>query len=174
MQHLEQPSKLILSLFALGLATFACDKQDTAKTEDKAEEKSDSDKAVEERLAKKRAAREAEEQAAEAKVEAIKALATLPEEMPKDLATACKGVAEAQDQYMQRHYEGEGLERWEQAKGTQMGMLETGCVTAGSLEIAACQINAMNNAPSEFKNNLPDLLAACMEKFGGEAGAGAG
>lgn len=169
MRHRERTSKVILSLVLL----CACDKQEAAKQDDKAaEEKSAEDKALEERLAAKRAAREAEAKAAEDKVNAIKALAVLPETMPKDLKAACKGVAQAQDEFMQKHYEGEGLQRWNEAKGTQMGMLETGCIKSGNLEVAACQINAMNSAPAEFKKDLPDVLKACIDKFGGEAQAG--
>jgi hypothetical protein len=174
MRYRERTSKLILSSLLLCAWLPACDKQEAAKQDDKqaSPEKSEEEKQVEERLAAKRAARDAEAKAAEDKVNAIKALAVLPEQMPKDLKAACKGVAEAQDQFMQKHYEGEGLQRWNEAKGTQMGMLETGCVKSGSIEIAACQINAMNNAPAEFKKDLPDVLKACIDKFGAEAPAG--
>jgi len=174
MRHRKRSSKVILSLLVLCAWVPACDKQEAAKQDDKqaTPEKSEEDKAVEERLAAKRAAREAEAKAAEDKVNAIKALAVLPEKMPKDLEAACKGVAQAQDEFMQKHYEGEGLQRWNEAKGTQMGMLQTGCVKSGNIEVAACQINAMNNAPAEFKKDLPDVLKACIDKFGGEAQAG--
>ena len=42
----------------------------------------------------------------------------------------------------------------------------TGCIKSGNIEVAACQINAMNNAPADFKKDLPDVLKACIEKFG--------
>ncbi|HLT39657.1 MAG TPA: hypothetical protein VK034_25415 [Enhygromyxa sp.] len=169
MPYRERTSKLILSLLLSCALLPACDKKDDAKQDDKKEpEKSEQDKELEERLAAKKAAREAEAKAAEDKANAIKALAELPEPMPKNLEKACSGVAEAQDQFMQKHYEGDGLQRWNEAKGTQMGMLKTGCIKTGNLEIAACQINAMNNAPTEYKNDLPDILKACIDKFGAE------
>lgn len=150
----------------------ACDKKEDKK-DDKKEEKSDADKELEERLAKKRAAREAEAKAKQDKADAIKALAALPEEMPKDITEACEAVAAAQDEFMKRNFEGEGLARWEEAKGSQLGMVKTSCAKKGSVEIAACQVVAMNNAPPEFAKNLPDILAACIEKFSGEGGEGA-
>lgn len=169
MPTLKRTSKLLLSALLMCAWLPACDKAEEKK-EDKADEKSDADKELEERLAKKRAAREAEAKALEDKANAIKALAELPAEMPKDLEAACNGVATAQDEFMKKHYDGEGLQRWEEAKGTQMGMLKTGCIKAQSIEIAACQANAMANAPGDFKKDLPDILAACIEKF--SAGAG--
>lgn len=168
MLMLQRNTKLLLSSLLLCTLVVACDKAEEKKAETK-DEPSAADKEVEERLAKKRAEREAAEKAAAEKVEAIKALAALPEEMPKNLEAACDGVAAAQDEFMKRNFDGEGLAKWEEAKGTQMGMLKTGCVKAQSIEIAACQINAMNNAPPEFKKDLPDLLSACMDKFGAPA-----
>jgi hypothetical protein len=169
MPYRERTSKMILSSVLLCAWVPACDKEDAKKDDKATPEKSEEDKQLEARLAAKKAEREAEAKAAEDKVNAIKALAVLPETMPKDLAAACDGVAEAQDQFMQKHYDGEGLQRWNEAKGTQMGMLKTGCVKSGSMEIAACQINAMNNAPAEFKKDLPDVLKACIDTFGAEA-----
>lgn len=175
MANLERISKLLLSSILLCTCVTACDKAGDKKDEKKAEEPSAADKEVEERLAKKRAEREAAEKAAAEKVEAIKALAVLPAEMPKDLEAACNGVATAQDEFMKRNFDGEGLQKWEEAKGTQMGMMKTSCIKAQSIEIAACQTNAMNTAPTEFKKDLPDILSACIDKFGatdgGEAAA---
>lgn len=170
MLNLKRTSKLLLSSFMICALLPACDKKEEKKDDNKAEEKTEAEKELEERLAKKRADREAAAKALEDKATAIKALATLPEEMPKDLEASCDGVATAQDEFMQKHYDGEGLKRWEEAKGTQMGMLKTGCVKAGSIEIAACQANAMANAPGEYKKDLPDILAACIETFGAGAG----
>ena len=169
MLHSKRTAKLILSSFLLCALLPACDKKEEKK-DDKKEEKSDVDQKTEERLAKKRAEREAAAKAVEDKANAIKALAVLPAEMPKDLEAACDGVAAAQDAFMQKHYEGEGLQRWEEAKGTQMGMLKTGCIKAGSIEIAACQAAAMGAAPGEYKKDLPDILAACIDTFGAGAG----
>src|SRR5690606_16315380 len=86
MPYRERTSKLILSLLLSCALLPACDKKDDAKQDDKKEpEKSEQDKELEERLAAKKAAREAEAKAAEDKANAIKALAELPEPMPKNL-----------------------------------------------------------------------------------------
>jgi hypothetical protein len=167
MSNMKRIPKHLLSALVVCALAGACDKAEEKKADDKKAEPTAADKEVEERLAKKRAEREAAEKAAAEKVEAIKALAVLPEKMPKDLEEACNAVATAQDEFMKRNFDGEGLAKWEQAKGTQMGMLKTGCIKAQSLELAACQTNAMNNAPADFKKDLPDILSACMEKFGG-------
>jgi hypothetical protein len=153
-----------------GLA--ACDKPEEKKDEKK-DEPTEADKEVAERLAKKRAEREAAEKALVEKAAAIQALAVLPDPMPKDLAAACDAAAKAQDEFMMRNFEGEGLAKWNEAKGTQLGMVKTSCAKAQSIEIPACQANAMNNAPPEFKKDLPDILKACMDKFGGEGGGAA-
>lgn len=170
MLHLKRTSKLILSSFLLCALLPACDKKEEVKADDKAVEKTADEKELEERLAKKKADRAAEEKAVADKAAAIKALAVLPEELPKDIEVACAGVATAQDEFMKKHYDGEGLTRWEEAKESQLGMIKTGCIKAGSIEIAACQATAMTNAPAEFKKDLPDILAACIETFSGGAG----
>jgi hypothetical protein len=170
MLHRDRISKLFLSASLACTLLCACDKQDDAKKAgDEAGEKSEQDKELEARLAEKRAAREAAAKAEEDKAAAITAFAALPGEMPKDLEAACTGVADAQDAFMQKHYDGEGLARWEEAKGTQMGMLKAGCIKAGNIEIAACQSHVMSTAPAEYKKDLPDLLKACIDKFGAGA-----
>lgn len=174
MLHPDRISKLLLSASLTCTLLCACDKQEDATKAgaDEAGEKSEQDKQLEARLAEKKAARDAAVKADEDKAVAIAALAVLPEALPKNLETACKEVAKAQDAFMQAHYEGEGLARWEEAKGTQMGMLEAGCIKAGNIEVAACQTHAMGNAPGEYKKDLPDLLKACIDKFGAGAAAG--
>ena len=162
---------------ALLLPALACDKAEEKK-EDKAPEKTDEEKLAEERVAKKRAEREAKEkadkEAAEAKAKTLDEICVLPDpkEMPKNLEKACKAVAQANDDFMNRLYEGDAVTRWNEAKGTQLPMTEGQCTTTGSIEVAACQVNALNQAPSELRKKLPDLLKACMEKFGGDAPAG--
>ena len=176
LKHLHNP---LLSALLLTLTLPACDKKEDKKDE-AAQEKSEQDKAVEERLAKKRAERAAKEKAAkeaeEAKQKKLDEICVLPEEMPKDLEKACAKVAEANDAFMTRLYEGDALKRWNEAKGTQLPMTKTQCMKSGSIEVAACQINGMNNAPPELKKALPDILRACHEKFGAaaEGGEGAG
>jgi K+-sensing histidine kinase KdpD len=169
-------SRPISGLRALLCAALLCTGLTACvKTEEKKDEKKDepteADKEVAERLAKKRADREAAEKALVDKAAAIQALAVLPEAMPKNLAAACDAAAQAQDEFMMRNFEGEGLAKWNEAKGTQLGMVKSACVESQSIEIPACQTNAMNNAPADFKKDLPEILKACIDKFGGEAGA---
>jgi hypothetical protein len=158
---------LCSTLLCTGLV--ACDKPEEKK-DDKKAEPTEAEKEVAERLAKKRADREAAEKALVDKAAAIQALAVLPETMPKDLAAACDAAAQAQDEFMMRNFEGEGLAKWNEAKGTQLGLVKSSCVEGQNIEVPACQTNAMNTAPPEYKKDLPDLLKACMDKFGGGGG----
>lgn len=136
--------------------------------EDKKKEKEDA-------LAKRKADREAEakakKDAEEAELAAIAALAVLPAEMPKKLEKICDARAQAEDDFMAKHYEGEALEKWNAAKSSQLAFAKTDCVKVGNLEVPACQVEAMTNAPSEMRKKLPDLLKACMDKFGAGAAA---
>lgn len=164
---MRQPAFLCTAL--LCLVIFACDKPEAA-SEKKVEEPSEEDKAVAERLAKKRAEREAAEKAEADKRALIQSLIVLPEKMPKNLEQACEQVATAQDEFMKRHFEGEAIEKWEAAKGTQLGMVKVNCSKAQSIEIPACQIHAMNSAPPELAKSLPELLKGCIDKFGSGGG----
>ncbi len=129
-------------------------------------------KEEEDALAKRKADREAKEQAvkdAEAALAAqIDALAVLPEEMPKDLKKACDARAQAEDDFMTKNFEGAAVDKWNEAKGTQLGFAKQSCMKVGKIEIPACQINALSKAPPELKKNLPDLLKRCIDKFAGE------
>ena len=153
----------------LCLGLTACDKPED-KSEKKVEEPSEEDKVVAERLAKKRAEREAAEKAEADKLVLIQSLIVLPEKMPKNLKVACEEVATAQDEFMKRHFEGDALAKWEAAKGTQLGMVKASCAKMQSVEVPACQTNAMNTAPPELKKNLPELLKGCIDKFAAGAG----
>lgn len=166
------PSSLLASLLICALVP-ACDKaQDKQdKQEDKVEEQSDLEKQAAENIAAKQAKRDAEAKALADTASAVTALAVLPEAMPKDLESACKGAAEAYDKFMQTHYEGDSLEKWNGAKDAQMDILHKGCVAEGSVESAACQINALGNAPAELKKELTNLMDACKAKFGAAAAA---
>jgi len=175
MSTLERTSKLILSSLMACTLLVACDKSDD-KADKKAEEKelTADEKAVQERLEKKRAERAAKEEAAKKEAEAVKALAALPEEMPKDLEAACAAAAEAEDAFMNRMFEGNAVEQWNAAKDTQLGMRKANCTKQGNIEIPACQAKAMGDAPEEFAKKLPDILAACIEKYGEDAAAEGG
>jgi hypothetical protein len=165
---ITRPSALLCSLL-LCLGLSACDKPEE-KAEKKVEEESEEDKAVAERLAKKRAEREAAEKAEADKLAMIQSLLVLPEKMPKDLKQACDQAANAQDEFMKRHFDGDALAKWEAAKGTQLGMVKASCAKMQSIEVPACQVHAMDNAPPELKKNLPELLKGCIDKFAAGAG----
>jgi len=169
------PKPLLLALFSgLLLSPMAGCDQPEAK-DPAADEQSEQDKMVAERVRKKReeraAKKKAEEDAAEAQAKAIDAIAVLPDEkdMPKKLDKACKAVSQANDDFMLRLYEGDALTRWNKIKGGQLSQAEAGCNTLGSLEVAACEINAMNAAGPELKKAFPKLKDACIEKFGAGA-----
>jgi hypothetical protein len=155
----------------------ACGPSGPTPAELEAQKKAEAEKKEQEdALAKRKAEREAKEQAekdaAEALAKQIDDLAVLPEDMPKDLQKACDARAQAEDDFMSKHFEGAALEKWNSAKGTQLGFAKQSCMKVAKIEIPACQINALNNAPAELKKSLPDLLKRCIDKFGGE-GAGA-
>ncbi|HFE46559.1 MAG TPA: hypothetical protein ENJ18_13875 [Nannocystis exedens] len=166
----------LVAIISLTLLSAACGpsgpspeeikKQEAAEAKKKADEKSLAD-----RKAKREAEQKAKEDAEKAEKAAIDALAVLPETMPKKLDKACAARAQAEDDFMNKHYEGEAVEKWNKAKGTQLGFAKQSCLKAGSLEVPACQIEALNNAPTELRKKLPDLLRACMDKFGKEGSA---
>lgn len=162
-------SALVFSVI-LCFTVGACDSGNSAPKADpaadaKAKEIEDKKKRVE----AKRLEREAKAKAlvdGEAKhKEAVAAMLVLPEKMPKNLDKGCKAASDAQDAFMLRHYDGEAIEKWNAAKATQLQMAVTQCTTVGSIEVAACQANALNTAPTELKKALPDLLRGCIEKF---------
>ena len=170
MVNLNHTSKLLLSSLMACALLAGCDKQEAKADENKAEEKTEADKELEERLAKKRAEREAKEKAEAEEAEKVKALAVLPEEMPKDLDAACEAFGVAYDGFMQKILEGDKLTQWDGAKAQQIDFQKKTCQAGGSVEVAACQAKALTDAPKEFGNKLTQMLDACKEKFGGAAG----
>jgi membrane protein involved in colicin uptake len=171
---------LVLSLVVLSFATAACDSGPTPSELEAKKKAEEENKAQEDALAKRKADREAkvkaEEDAAAALAAQIDGLATLPAEMPKKLADACAARAQAEDDFMSKHFTGDALAKWNEAKGTQLGFAKQNCEKVGKIEIPACQIEALNNAPEELRKNLPDLLKRCIDKYkdGGEAVAAGG
>lgn len=151
-----------------GAATSGPDpKAAEAEAKAKAAEAEDRDEALERRR-KEREAKEAAEAKAEADKKAkIDAIAKLPDKLPKKLKTACEQVVEANDAFMKKHYadDPKTLERWNMAKGTQLGMTRQQCIKEGSIEVAACQAHALANAPAELKKDFAQILLACKEKF---------
>ncbi len=157
-------SLLVFSLSACGGGgppkPSAKEKAAAAAAKAEAETKAAIAKRTEARLAKKKA----EEEAAAKKMEAIAALAKLPEKLPKNLKKACDGVEKASNAFMTRHFE--GLDQQKISMQTQM--MKKRCLSGGSVEVAACQSVAMDGASEEFKKDLPELIKACMKKFGAE------
>jgi hypothetical protein len=160
---------LLTAILCSSLA--ACDGGDAKPKADpaaeaKAKEEADKKARIEERRKKREAEAKAKEEEAKKHQEAIDAVLLLPEKMPKKLDKACKAVGDAQDAFMNRLYEGETVTKWNNAKGTQLPMTIAQCTKHASLEVAACQANALTIAPPELKKALPDLLRGCIEKFG--------
>jgi chromosome segregation ATPase len=134
-----------------------------------AKKKADASK-LDEQLAARKAAREAakkkEDEAKAAYAAKVDALCVLPEKLPKKMTKACDQVAEANDKFMKRMYTGDALAKWEKAKQMQLGMTKAQCTKTGKIEVAACQMNAMNTAQEDMKKSLPDIMRRCIEKFG--------
>lgn len=156
---------------ACGLVLTACDdsaqKEAEAKAvaEAKAAEEAQQKKADELRL-KREAADKLEAEAEAVRQAQIDALAVLPAKFPKKLDKVCQEVGVAQNAFMDRVYadEPETLEKWK-ANPSATQMIVATCTKGGSVEAAACQINALNEAPADFKKTFPELLSACNQKF---------
>jgi hypothetical protein len=167
-----------VSLWAY-LAVAACDssKADPAptKADDKKPEDADFDKRMAERKAKREAEEKAKAEAEAAKKAAIEALCVLPDKkkIEKDQKKACAAVGAAHDKFMARHFSGEVLDKWNAAKGTAIPMTVAQCTKAVSVEVAACQVHALDTAPAEMKDEASALLRGCIEKFGPASAHGA-
>lgn len=169
---MRTPALLLSALLCSSLV--ACDSGESKPKADpaaeaKAKEEADKKARIEERRKKREADAKAKEEEEAKRKAAIDAVLVLPEKMPKKLDKACKAVAEAQDGFMNRLYEGETVEKWNNAKGTQLPMTIAQCTKQASLEVAACQQNALTIAPPELKKELPELLRGCIDKFGKKA-----
>jgi len=166
------------TLLLLTLAA-ACD---TAKTEPapaKAEEAKESEDDVKKRMADRRAKLDADgkakvEAAAKTKA-AIATLCVLPDKkkIEKNPDKACAAVGAAHDRFMQKHFTGEVLDKWTAAKGTAVPMTVAQCTKSASVEVAACQVNALDNAPPELENESSGILRGCIEEFGPASAHGA-
>jgi hypothetical protein len=144
---------------------------------DKEKEDAEAAKRTEEFRKKREAEEQKKKEAEEAKAAAFDAVCVVPEgaKKPKKLAQACQAVVDAHDGFMQRHYAGdtETLEKWNAAKGTQVPFTLATCNKTGSLEAAMCQKHALDTAPAELKEDAPELLRRCIDKYaGGRAAKG--
>jgi len=171
--------RIVFLALPLGLGV-ACDNsarnQEIANVEKKdAPEAKDPEfeKRMEERKQKRLAEEKAKADVDAARTAALEKVAVLPPKLPKKIDKACAEVGEAQDRFMQRMFTGEVLEKWTAAKGTQLPMTVMQCTKAGSLEVAACQAYALDNAPPELKEDVPEILKVCIDKFGPASEGGA-
>jgi len=166
------PIKLVALPIVLMLAVGCDSKKDTSPKKDAASkaasEQAETDKRIaarkEKRLAEEKAKKD-EEAAVVAKVEA---LCVLPEALPKNLEKGCEAVSAAHDGFMLRNFADNAatIEKWNAGKTMQLGMTSAQCTKAGSIEVAACQANALSKAPVELKKQLPAFLRTCIDKFG--------
>lgn len=162
--------KLVLAAMPLVLV-LGCD-SNKARSENIAnvEKKDVADPAMEKAMADRKAKREADAKAKadaeEAKRVAIDKIAVVPAKLEKKVEKACDAVAAAQDRFMERLHTGEVIEKWRAAKENALPMTIVQCATVSSLEVAGCQVNALDNAPPELKENVDEILKACADKYG--------
>ncbi|MEM6997120.1 MAG: hypothetical protein AAF721_41835 [Myxococcota bacterium] len=167
------PVKLVALPLLLSFSV-ACDS--SAKSESAADKKAAAAKAEEEETAKRIAARKekrlaeekAKQDAIDAKQAKVDAVCVLPEQVPKKLDKACAAVSDAHDAFMLRLYadKPEVIEKWNGGKKMQLDLTVGQCKKTGSLEVAACQANALTNATAEIKKEIPAIFKTCIDKFG--------
>ncbi len=114
-----------------------------------------------ERLAKEQAVKDAEAK----KLQQIKDLAQLPATLPKKLDKACDELGKVQDAFMQKMFPDQAA-KLSAGKAKQMADTKSMCMGTGSIEVAACQIKALSDAPEELRKEIPALLTACIDKYG--------
>ena len=111
--------------------------------------------------AEREAKAKAAEEAAANKIKQVDALTVLPAKLPKKLAGACEELNVAMDTFMVKWFPA----NWPMQKTKQLADMKESCIK-GNIETAACQANALAAAPQELNKAVPDLLGACIEKFG--------
>ncbi|MFO0635869.1 MAG: hypothetical protein U0168_23770 [Nannocystaceae bacterium] len=156
----------------------ACDRTQpdlTAKQDDKKAADDDLDKRMAERKAKREADEKAKAEAEAKKNAAIEQLCILPpgKKLEKKLEKACAATGEAYDRFMKKHYSGETLTKWENAKGTQIPLIVSQCTKSASVEVGACIVYALDSAPPELKEEQSAFIRGCIEKFGPGSAHGA-
>lgn len=124
-------------------------------------------------VAKRKAEREAKEAAKVAaekkKVEAVAAVAKLPEgKLPKKIDKACEALNASFEGFMKKHFPTVG----EDKMSTQRAQMKKTCMGM-KIEVAACQANAFTLATAmpteEIGDQVNAIMGACLEKFGGAA-----
>ena len=164
-------SHTLVLVAALAPLCVACDSAPNvapANAEEKTDDDAELEKRIEERKQKRLAEQKAAEEAEERKQAAMQAVAIVPEPLPKSLGKACDAVGEAYDAFMQRMYadEPDTLHKWNDAKDTQLPMTTATCIKGASLQAAACQKHALDQASEELKGAQTELLRLCIDKFG--------
>jgi membrane protein involved in colicin uptake len=162
---------LVISCFSLIVCNSAPEgpspEQKAAAEEKKAEEA-----ALAARKAEREAEKKAEQEAESARMEAIEKLAVLPPEFPKKLDAACGEMLEAYDQFMRKVLTGDQKTKWETGGNEmQLAVFKKGCLER-NVETAACQANALSNAPPEMETQLGDIMTRCAQKHGAKAASG--
>jgi hypothetical protein len=126
------------------------------------------DAEFDQRMAERKAKREAEDkakaEASKAKTDALERITIVPDKKPKKLEAACAEVGSAQDRFMQRLHTGEVLAKWNADKGAML-MTQAQCNKVGSIDVAACQIHALDQAPPELKEDALAILQKCTDEF---------
>lgn len=152
----EEEKRDDLEAFAQTALTGGSTADDEVRKKDEAARK--------EAYAKKKEAEEAENKLYD---ETMASILALPEEMPESVDAGCKDMLNSYHEYMLRVHEGDDGEllNWYDRKKTELGARRGTCVKLDSLEAAACQINALDKAPAEFKGHELDILRECAEKF---------
>ena len=165
-------------VIAVVIAALGCNPPPTKEAKAAEEQKAKAQAEMEKGVAEQRKKREAEAKAKADKEAAYKAAldkaCVLPAKLPKKLNKACQAAGEAHDAFMKRQYadDAETLEKWSLAAGTQIKFTVSTCTKGGSLEVAACQKHALDNAPPELKEDATEILKTCIDKFGKAPEAG--
>lgn len=156
---------LLLSLVLL--STLACDNSARNEQIASVEKKVDApgEDETKKRAEKRLAAERAKSDAAEAiRVEIVK-VAVLGEKPPKGLAEGCEAAADAQDRFVARLRSAEAQAAWTAARERERPMAIIACTSADSLDVASCQINALDKAPPALADHMQEVLDFCISKF---------
>lgn len=160
---------LCLGLFfglGLGLGCQSAPQGPTPEQRAAAEKKKAEAEAAAARKAEREAEKRAEAEAAAALAAKLDAITVLPTEYPEKIDAACDAMLEAYDGFMRKLLQGDQLTKWETGGNEmQLAVFRKECLERNP-ETAACQANALSNAPADLEANLPDIMRRCAEKHG--------
>jgi hypothetical protein len=148
---------------------------DEKKAAEAKQAKEDADAAaIAERKAKREAREKAEAEAAKKRDDEVARLCVLPPTLPKDPVAACEAVGKAHDEFVRRVGTPEIIAAWEGGESEKtIPMAVVQCTQADSLEAAACQKNALDNADAQMLDHTKLLLQTCIDKFPSKRRGGA-